>query len=214
MLIKGPVSLWALLITEYEKGSTSFLQAVLDDLHYLWIHVYIFRDLPDPRSEFGPWKSLLCDLPGSCLKAAAIQGETETQNITALAAVPSPVHLEYSCHIRGDEHNSKQELSAQLFEKHGIKILLRRKIDTTYCLSCLTEFHTRTKLINHISYRCPPCAHYYLHHVDELDPSITDPLDLQESIDNTTLRSLGKAILFHPGHSFKLFGPRPFNLFY
>ena len=214
LLAKGPTSLWALLIAEYEFDSKSFLHSIVSDLHFLWRNVYSFRNLPDPNEEFQPWKSLICDLPGSFYKALDMQCDTESQLVLSTPAPQVVEHTHHICHICGSKQSSKQELSAHLFKKHGIKIPLRRKIDTTFCLSCMTEFHTRTKLINHIAYRCPACAFYYSNHVNELDSSITDPLDAQESVDNKSLRKQGKKILFHPVKSFRLFGPRQFNSFH
>ena len=214
LLLKGPVTLWALLLTEFEVGPKSFLLCILGDLQYLWSRLYVYRNFPDPALDFKPWKSLILDLPTTFLNSIDNQALTESQRPPAPPPPPSTAPLIFVCHKCGSKKGCKHELSAHLWISHGIKIPLRSKVDTTHCLACLTQFHTRTKLLAHISYRCKSCAYFYDHHVDVLDSHCTDPLEAQETIDNKALRRQGKGILFHPLKSYRLRGPKPYNSFH
>lgn len=43
---------------------------------FVWQRVLMFRSLPNPEDSFGPWKSLMIDLPCRLRKALDVLGET------------------------------------------------------------------------------------------------------------------------------------------
>ena len=94
LLLKGPVTLWALLLTEFEVGPKSFLLCILGDLQYLWSRLYVYRNFPDPALDFKPWKSLILDLPTTFLNSIDNQALTESQRPPA--PPPSSFHCPFN----------------------------------------------------------------------------------------------------------------------
>ena len=79
--------------------------------------------------------------------------------------VPEPIipvkEKVLSCAFCSSKHANTQELSAHMFSKHGVKSNLPSKIVSNVCEYCLSDFHTRTKLHNHVAYRSVSCKSYY-----------------------------------------------------
>ena len=48
---------------------------------------------------------------------------------------------------------SEQKCALHRFSKHGYKHAVKRFVVGTHCLMCLTEFHTRERLLNHLKVR-------------------------------------------------------------
>ena len=52
---------------------------------------------------------------------------------------------------------SARALSAHRFMQHGIKLTCRDNLTETHCPVCLNEFHTRARLVVHVSRASPIC---------------------------------------------------------
>ena len=52
----------------------------------------------------------------------------------------------------------RQALVCHRMKVHGVRAPARRMVAGTACPVCLTEFHTRTRLIRHLEHDCPRCS--------------------------------------------------------
>ena len=210
LIVYGPPSLWLLILSEYEATEKSWLHTLLQDLHFVWVRVYAFRHLPDPNDSLEPWLSLLVDLPGQFLKALDTLAETESQS-TSYHIQHSSVEVEalFQCDICFKKFPNKAELGAHRHCAHGVKVPLRRKICTTHCLFCMKEFHTRTKLVQHVAYSSPKCKPYYINSINEIPDDLYNELELQASKELKLLRAQGKSRLYHPAKTYRRPGPLP-----
>ena len=82
------------------------------------------------------------------------------------------------------------------------------KIGTTHCLFRLVDFHTRTKLHDHVAYRSPKCLIFYALHIEAIDHDLYESLESVESIRVKALVAIGKRKNWHPVPSCRIPGPR------
>ena len=68
-----------------------------------------------------------------------------------------------------------------LFKDHQMKQPLRKQIATTVCLACSTEFHSRTRVLRHISRSSPRCRLFY-GSIGDIDVVLCKELDDEELI--------------------------------
>ena len=100
--------------------------------------------------------------------------------------------------------NNKQELATHLFGKYKIRAELRSYIEGTMCQYCLMDFGTRYKLMNHVAHPSKKypilfkCQHYYLNHVEKLDPEEVKQLDAEEALNTKSLKNKASLLVFVP----------------
>ena len=64
-------------------------------------------------------------------------------------------------------------LSWHLFKNHQVRPPLRALVESTHCAACLQEFHSRERVIRHVSRSSPKCIQVYIQamapmHIDDL----------------------------------------------
>ena len=73
----------------------------------------------------------------------------------------------------------------------------------------MKEFHTHTKVHNHIAYRSKYCQAYYEHAIDTFDPAIIDELEVEETARVKSIVARGHSKLYSPYPCFRVIGPAP-----
>ena len=106
------------------------------------------------------------------------------------------------------------QLATHKFAKHKIKNQVADYVDGTLCKACLTQCHTRYKLLKHISYTYKSCRHYYLNHVRICDPEVISTLTFEENLRVKAAKKLGYGPKYYPIPIYKVFGPVPHNSYY
>lgn len=91
----------------------------------------------------------------------------------------SSLIVKWPCYFCGQGFRSKQALSVHACKLHGIQRPIRRYITTTHCCACLLEFHTRERLISHISEKSPVCASYFVANITPLSAEATKAPDIE-----------------------------------
>merc|ERR1711884_210723 len=81
---------------------------------------------------------------------------------------PIPLPVTYHCYECGRSFRTKQALAVHAFNKHGQRRNIRRKVAGGMCCSCLMQFHTRIRLLNHLTEKSPICHEYYMSALPDL----------------------------------------------
>ena len=95
--------------------------------------------------------------------------------------VAEPAPSEFVCHLCQSSFDTYQALCSHKWVHHSHKNPIRRKLSGTVCLSCRKDFHTRTKLLNHVAYRVQSCKTYY-ESLPDIDTQIFEQLETKESL--------------------------------
>ena len=61
------------------------------------------------------------------------------------------------CDLCNATFDSSQQLGIHRFNVHSVKPEWGRFADSTHCIVCLREFHTKERVLNHIRYRSVVC---------------------------------------------------------
>ena len=127
-------------------------------------------------------------------------------------SVPEPVFVfkvcTVICDLCGAKAANPQELSAHKWLVHSAKSTVRMKLGTTHCLFCLLDFHTRTKIHDHVAYRSPKCRSFYDLHIVAIDNDLYESLEVFESVRVKALVATGKRKNWHPVPTCRIPGPR------
>ena len=102
-----------------------------------------------------------------------------------------------------------QELSLHRFRKPNVKNSLRSLIGGTVCVCCLKQFHTRYKILSHISQASKKCRVFYEKCVPPIPFEEQEKLDAQDTIARRKLRHEGRSNRFHPIPTLQCSGPKP-----
>ena len=79
---------------------------------------------------------------------------------------------EFTCIVCQKAFPSRQQQSVHAFAAHGVKDVIGLYVNTTHCIICLKEFHTRARLLQHIAYRSDRTNICRLNYFDT-DPVLT-----------------------------------------
>ncbi len=144
-----------------------------DDLHALEAHI-----APDPWR----FKKTVCGYAGSEF------ANLDVPKVFSCFSVPSSsIH---HCPRCAKTFDSIQKLNLHLFKAQGLKNPIRRLVSTSTCPICLTEFHTRTRILNHLRYRSHVCRCNLLIAGPLLSVE-ADLLDFEEAVANRLLAQSG-----------------------
>ena len=82
------------------------------------------------------------------------------------------------------------------------------------------DYGTRYRLVNHVAYPAKKspillrCQHYYLNHVQKLDPELVKQLDAEEDQNVKSLKNRRLPAHFCPFPPFRVCGPLDYNSFW
>ena len=117
----------------------------------------------------------------------------------------------FVCTICKHQVRNHAGLSSHMFLAHGVKCPCRRHVSGTVCPCCLTEYHSRERLIRHLvpSQTTPlnPCRAFVL----GLPPLPQDEFEMWES-QKSAYNNVKKGLhpLFAHLPAFRVSGPRPY----
>eukprot|EP00438_Fugacium_kawagutii_P027568 Skav206272 [mRNA] locus=scaffold888:387625:392637:+ [translate_table: standard] len=167
---------WAQQLWSSIKQDYDWLQLCLQDLDWVWQQLRGSSTLPDPRLDEKPWEDLWRQQPrrwkGLVKRAFAhhslqLRRRWETHqfhcrirlHLTEHCLLPPDPPPSVDHHSPQDLHaclqcargfRSKPGLFAHLCKAHGRISPLRILFDGTQCPSCLTEYHTTSKMYSHL----------------------------------------------------------------
>ena len=122
-------------------------------------------------------------------------------------AEPSTVSLK--CDVCQKSFDTVQKLNLHKFKAHNIKDPIYRYINGTHCIVCMREFHTRTRLINHVRYRSHVCRTNLLLGGPLISWSQVEELDYEDQAFKRDLHSKGARAHHVVAPAFRLQGPIP-----
>eukprot|EP00438_Fugacium_kawagutii_P019687 Skav225751 [mRNA] locus=scaffold28:133900:136314:+ [translate_table: standard] len=170
----GDAAQWHLL-----RQDTDWITLICSDMRWMWNQLGSNCVLPNPDVDLSAWEQLWWHSPGhwkrlinrAVLHAVlqrrnelavkqmhvAILGELQSVGIVeavpdAPQALPTDVFGCVGCGVRC---RNKAGERAHMFRTHGQRAEVCRLFDTTYCPSCLKEFHTFGKMKAHLLYSTP-----------------------------------------------------------
>ena len=161
---------------------TAWLRLVEDDCGWLWTQLQHSSGLQDPRCHFGAWEYILRYHPRYWKRlvnratAHAIQQRRNRQIVGQIhrdlfaslqqhgrigadapsyaAAFDAP--MKFGCMFCQKRCASRGGEGAHFFKCHAVVASVRNLCHGTQCAHCLREYHTRSKLQQHLQ-RCSAC---------------------------------------------------------
>jgi len=207
ILMKSPTDLLEILLSTIDycpkkRSSNPWSAEVLNDFKILALH---------DRRFSGSLRDIIVNLPSipnpSRIVRRLMYNEFANLDVPN-ASVKPPRHLiPMNCYLCDKVFPSFQQLSLHQFKAHGIKNLVRRYVDGVHCTVCLLYFHTRERLINHISRRSKVCKAVILSSPPIIDEQQSLALDEAEKSDNRKLYSTGMRRHTAKSPAFRLPGP-------
>jgi hypothetical protein len=160
----------------------SWLGLVFSDLLWMRSKCFTLKDFPSPFDDFSPWREFILDKPAMFFSLCSNSlDDSAFDEHPKMHDLPDNDPTEVlTCNICKAEFPSKQCLASHNWISHSRKNPIRRKISGTRCQSCHTEFHTRTKLLNHVACRVHKCNLYYSN-LPDLGLELYEQLETQES---------------------------------
>ena len=123
---------------------------------------------------------------------------------------------EWICQFCSFPFKSKQGLAVHQYHKHGIKSIMRMFVGLhSHCLCCLLEFHTRERLVRHLSDKSKFCKQYMLDSITPLSVEVADEYDRACNASELRLNvKLGYCRSFTKNKpAYRLVGPLPCAMF-
>ena len=207
LLIHGPPHL--LHMISFEAGldePSAWTSLILQDLAWLKLKVCSLDSLPAPSDDPPQWFDLVKNYPSEFARFIRTAIRMSLTDQGPQSASPKRLPGAFCCTICPETFDTAQECSAHMFLKHGQKSSLREVIAGTICSSCMKNFHTRTKLHQHIAYRSAKCKVYHANMLP-IDPDLYTQLEAGAARDTKALRASGRSILYHPLETTRVCGP-------
>jgi len=217
LLIKGSPALWHLmLVNSTYKGIRSWLNVVLDSLNRL-------AECTDKLSELKgadlmTWLQFIKGHDKQFGKLIIEATASDTVNAPMFwwpktkAAYNKINPLEpniFTCEESGCSFTcqSVTGMNWHMYDKHGQRQLDRHTVDTTHCMCCLQEFHTRERVMTHISASSKRCQVYYRMNAEPVHPEVLAKLDSEALTLTNELKKKGKRRTYAQQPPLRLDGP-------
>ena len=120
----------------------------------------------------------------------------------------------FDCTDCDRKFKSEVALAGHRHRQHSVKNKFRSLVDGTICRACLTDYHTRYRIINHLSSDSKACKHFYLENPIVIDPEVCDRLDAESSHLTKTNKAAGFGPRYWHAPNIRISGPKQFNSFY
>ena len=215
VLVHAPPLLKHIIAYEWSlKSNFTWCGLIKNDLTFLKGVSPFLDHFPDPSTDVIVWHHFVLSCPVDffrCIERILFEypDNCDVYNLPPVPIVKVRGPSLFPCSLCGESFSTHQEASAHRFKKHGVKSTLRNKIFHTHCLYCCKEFHTRTKVHNHVAYRAKHCAEYYNHTIQDLDPELIHALETEETARVKKLVASGHSKLYHPSPCVRIIGPVP-----
>ena len=113
----------------------------------------------------------------------------------------------WSCGDCDEVFLSARALSSHRFMQHGVKLTCRDKLTETHCPVCLNEFHTRARLVVHISRASPICNSVLEEHYGPEPPELVLQAEEMSKQQDREFRRMGRHRTWAEFPSFRREGP-------
>ena len=157
-IFKKDVQALVELIRFHQPKGTSWMAALRDDFKWFSSHES-YQDKHD--FTINQWINEVRSDPKQFISTVRKYSSTPYANLHAFRAsdvpdvvtVAAPVVIIpcHRCHLCDHlPFATHQQVMLHLFVEHQVKNLVHSRVTTTFCEICLLQFHTRTRLIEHI----------------------------------------------------------------
>ena len=221
VMSKGSLPLLAILSCNYQyEKYGGWLAAVQHNLHQL----ALASDKLEECNSFtiGQWAGL-------CTR----EGHRAYKTIQHALALPEVNDIRFwwpkPANAKGGEHNpappadpqvftcdcgectyiceSVQALSWHKYDKHGVQHEARKYITTTFCECCLTDFHSRSRILTHVIQSSARCRAFYSQVATRAPDEVTDKLDSKALELTRSLKRAGRRRAYANTPPERLCGP-------
>ena len=180
-----------LVISHAYSAARSWLATVQDDLSKL---ATVSGGSFDKCRDFTlhQWMSLILNSPKMFLKSLEKTLFLEVVNVAnfwfedLVQVQPKEQGGFSACPHCGFVCATSQGLAWHLFDVHDLKDPIRDLIDTTVCSCCMQEYHSRERLVRHISVTSPRCCLFYFRSFVPLARDVVEKLDT-DALEHTLL---------------------------
>jgi hypothetical protein len=194
IVARGRTDLLVLLYAG-RTAAKSWYQTVVRDLE--WIAA-TSRKLEDMRTaDIGDWVKMFSKLGTRALapvKEALVEKAKDDAAGTAISAVPGVAVVgneDFRCDECNLEFATNQAMRVHNARKHLKLRWARRKVRGTTCRTCLRQFATRSKLLEHLHARSPVCYVNLMLYADDLDEEVRENEDWAQWEAEAALRRRG-----------------------
>ena len=207
IILHAPPLLKQMLAYEWSiMDPLSWTTLLVSDLRRLRDTCAFLTQLPDPAEDPLAWHEFIVNHEADFLCGLSFLADVYVEpTVECVAHCCS--EEQHQCEIRRRVFATKQVLSAQNLVKHGNKAVLRNTIVKTFCLCCMKQFHTRSKLHHHIAYLNQKCRRYYLEQVVDCDPEEVSLFEEQETVLVRKLVKSSRSKIYHPLKPVRIPGP-------
>ena len=205
VLVDAPPELLCLLAASAIEGARSWANQVVVDISHIY-KLALFPLLPDPMTEPLAWFTFVQNKPRVFKKALYEYKDMVAGEIPHVAPSLDIVRTELTACTMCNKTLPHYKLSSHMFSKHGIKNNIRKHISGTVCICCMKDFHTRKKIVHHVSFRSPKCKTYWL----SRDPIPQEDYCRLESESTSLVKHLnhiGRSALYSDSRPCRITGP-------
>ena len=118
----------------------------------------------------------------------------------------------FVCYECGEAFGTKAALHTHLFKKHKVKKPTRRYVDDSICPVCLTQFHTRHRVVHHLE-RHSRCRDALCNSPPLLSPEAAEALDEKERELHRALHKRGQPPTHAALPAYRMCGPRVLSFY-
>ena len=162
--------------------------------------------------SIGQWCCATREDPASFKRKLKLASEDPLVGDRAAWAVTKSLQslgISWQCEICGDHLKSKQALAVHRAMKHGVRHVAHALVEDTFCPTCLTEFWSRHKVLEHLQEKAPRCLAYLILTATPISQDRVKVLDEQATLHahQTKIAGSRRASAVRP--AIRLAGPLP-----
>ena len=154
ILSKGHFDIMSALFLA-RKRERSFISALQADRRFLADLGGVFEEFRG--NSLADWTSYICEYSGHFLSCACealgSEGAIFRDTPPSKNTTPTQENTPFSCIDCPKCFKSFQQLQLHRFTKHNSVHPLHMAVNDTHCPICLSKFHTRHRLLEHIKYK-------------------------------------------------------------
>ena len=181
------------VLFEAQGGHRAWIDAVEHDLQFLVLHSQAFACMAG--ASVRAWVQRIRIEPRKVIQMlmnAVDEAHVNCPSTWARSKRLREVGAVFRCELCDFSANSRQQVAVHAFKMHERQRVARTFIDTTYCPVCLQLFHSREKVICHISEKSARCRTVLYHTFTPLPRPTVLELDAQDAAESRVLSKRGR----------------------
>ena len=206
LLLHGPLALKGAL-QQLLQHPSSWSSLVCDDLK--WAHNVSCKlsGLPPPCDDIRSWESFITSFPrqwNTIITQITSEIPFDCDQSHSEAVVP----IDCFCPECDRVFHSVHALNGHRMRVHGYRVPARAYIEGSICPTCLWQFHSRPRLLYHMSHTSSKCLmQYILRGASSLDPERVKQLNFEDAAVLRHRRRSGRHKLWAELPAFRTQGP-------